>query len=394
MFLNFLRKTIKYGKIEIIDYDKKRYVFGSSGEFCSIRLHKKNIKKKIFINPELYVGESYVEGDLTIEEGSLEIFISIITKNYKNFDKIIYRKILRIFKRILKLLNKKNLIGTSIKNVAHHYDINEEIYKLFLDKDMQYSCAYFHNDNISLDQAQIDKKHHLIKKLNINKKNMKVLDIGSGWGGMALQIAKDTGAYVTGITLSKNQLETSRKRAKNNNLNSLVNFELEDYRNINEKFDRIISIGMFEHVGAQQYDVFFKKIKEILTDDGVMVLHSIGQKYKPQETNSWIRKYIFPGGYIPSLSEVLSATEKEGLWVNDLEILRLHYAETLKHWHKNFNNNREKISQILSEKFCRMWEFYLLLSEYSFRNMGNFVFQMQISKNLGSLPFTRNYVYN
>ena len=394
MFLNFLRKTIKYGKIEIIDYDKKRYVFGSSGEFCSIRLHKKNTKKKLFINPELYVGEAYVEGDLTIEEGSLEIFISIITKNYKNFDKIIYHKILRIFKRILKLLNKKNLIGTSIKNVAHHYDINEEIYKLFLDKDMQYSCAYFHNDNISLDQAQIDKKHHLIKKLNINKKNMKVLDIGSGWGGMALQIAKDTGAYVTGITLSKNQLETSRKRAKNNNLNSLVNFELEDYRNINEKFDRIISIGMFEHVGAQQYDVFFKKIKEILTDDGVMILHSIGQKYKPQETNSWIRKYIFPGGYIPSLSEVLSATEKEGLWVNDLEILRLHYAETLKHWHKNFNNNREKISQILSEKFCRMWEFYLLLSEYSFRNMGNFVFQMQISKNLGSLPFTRNYIYN
>ena len=259
---------------------------------------------------------------------------------------------------------------------------------------MQYSCAYFHNDNISLDQAQIDKKHHLIKKLNINKKNMKVLDIGSGWGGMALQIAKDTGAYVTGITLSKNQLETSRKRAKNNNLNSLVNFELEDYRNINEKFDRIISIGMFEHVGAQQYDIFFKKIKEILTDDGVMILHSIGQKYKPQETNSWIRKYIFPGGYIPSLSEVLSATEKEGLWVNDLEILRLHYADTLKHWHKNFNNNREKISQILSEKFCRMWEFYLLLSEYSFRNMGNFVFQMQISKNLGSLPFTRNYIYN
>ena len=394
MFIEFLQKTIKYGKIEIIDYDKNRYVLGSSGEFCVIRLHKKNIIKKIFINPELYVGEAYVDGDLTIEEGSLEIFINIMTKNYKNFDKIFFHKIRKIFRKMFSFLNKKNLIGTSIKNVAHHYDINEEIYKLFLDKDMQYSCAYFHNDNISLDQAQIDKKHHLIKKMNIDKKNMRILDIGSGWGGMALQIAKDTGAYVKGITLSKNQLETSRKRAKQNNLSSLVNFELEDYRNINEKFDRIISIGMFEHVGIKQYDVFFKKIKDILTDDGVMVLHSIGQKYKPEETNPWIKKYIFPGGYIPSLSEIFSVAEKEGLWVNDLEILRLHYASTLKHWHKNFYNNREKISQILSEKFCRMWEFYLLLSEYSFRNMGNFVFQMQISKNLGSLPFTRNYIYN
>ena len=394
MFLNFLQKTIKYGKIEIIDYDNKSYVYGSSGEFCSIRLHKKSIKKKLFINPELYVGEAYVNGDLTIEKGSLEIFINIITKNYSNFDNVFSRRIFRILKKMFNFLNKKNLIGLSIKNVAHHYDINEEIYKLFLDKDMQYSCAYFHNDNISLDQAQIDKKYHLIKKLNINKNNMKVLDIGSGWGGMALQIAKDTGVYVKGITLSKNQLETSRKRAKQANLNSLVDFELDDYRNINEKFDRIISIGMFEHVGIKQYEVFFKKIKEILTDDGVMVLHSIGQKHKPQETNPWIKKYIFPGGYIPSLSEVFSATEKEGLWINDLEIWRLHYASTLKHWRKNFNNNREKISQTLNEKFCRMWEFYLLLSEYSFRNMGNFVFQMQISKNLESLPFTRNYIYN
>ena len=394
MFLKFLQKTIKYGKIEIIDYDEKKYVYGSSGEFCSIRLHKKNIKKKLFINPELYVGEAFVDGDLTIEKGSLETFINIITKNFSNFDKVFFYRIFKILKRMFNFLNKKNLMGLSIKNVAHHYDINEEIYKLFLDKDMQYSCAYFHNDNISLDRAQIDKKYHLIKKLNIDKKNMKVLDIGSGWGGMALQIAKDTGAYVKGITLSKNQLETSRKRVKQANLNSLVDFELDDYRNINEKFDRIISIGMFEHVGLKQYEVFFKKIKEILADDGVMVLHSIGQKNKPGETNPWIKKYIFPGGYIPSLSEVFSATEKEGLWVSDLEIWKLHYARTLELWRKNFNNNREKISQILNEKFCRMWEYYLLMSEYSFRNMGNFVFQMQISKNLGSLPFTRNYIYN
>lgn len=394
MHLEFLKKTIKYGKIEIIDYDKKRYIYGSTGDSCSIRLHKKNIKKKLFINPELYVGEAYVDGDLTIENGNLETFINIITRNYSNFENIFFHRILKIIKKMHSFFNKSNLINLSIKNVKHHYDINEEVYKLFLDKDMQYSCGYFHNDNISLDQAQIDKKNHLIKKLNIVKKNMKVLDIGSGWGGMALQIAKDTGSYVKGITLSKNQLEASRKRVKQSNLESLVDFELADYRNINEKYNRIISVGMFEHVGSKQYGDFFRKVKDILTDDGIMVLHSIGQKHKPEETNPWIKKHIFPGGYIPALSEVFSVIEKEDLWVNDLEIWRLHYANTLKHWRKNFNNNREKISKILDERFCRMWEFYLLMSEYSFRNIGKFVFQMQITKNLGSLPFTRNYIYN
>ena len=394
MHLEFLKKTIKYGKIEIIDYDKKRYIYGSTGDSCSIRLHKKNIKKKLFINPELYVGEAYVDGDLTIENGNLETFINIITRNYSNFENIFFHRILKIIKKMHSFFNKSNLVNLSIKNVKHHYDINEEVYKLFLDKDMQYSCGYFHNDNISLDQAQIDKKNHLIKKLNIVKKNMKVLDIGSGWGGMALQIAKDTGSYVKGITLSKNQLEASRKRVKQSNLESLVDFELADYRNINEKYNRIISVGMFEHVGSKQYGDFFRKVKDILTDDGIMVLHSIGQKHKPEETNPWIKKHIFPGGYIPALSEVFSVIEKEDLWVNDLEIWRLHYANTLKHWRKNFNNNREKISKILDERFCRMWEFYLLMSEYSFRNIGKFVFQMQITKNLGSLPFTRNYIYN
>jgi len=394
MHLEFLKKTIKYGKIEIIDYDKKRYIYGSTGDSCSIRLHKKNIKKKLFINPELYVGEAYVDGDLTIENGNLETFINIITRNYSNFENIFFHRILKIIKKMHSFFNKSNLINLSIMNVKHHYDINEEVYKLFLDKDMQYSCGYFHNDNISLDQAQIDKKNHLIKKLNIVKKNMKVLDIGSGWGGMALQIAKDTGSYVKGITLSKNQLEASRKRVKQSNLESLVDFELADYRNINEKYNRIISVGMFEHVGSKQYGDFFRKVKDILTDDGIMVLHSIGQKHKPEETNPWIKKHIFPGGYIPALSEVFSVIEKEDLWVNDLEIWRLHYANTLKHWRKNFNNNREKISKILDERFCRMWEFYLLMSEYSFRNIGKFVFQMQITKNLGSLPFTRNYIYN
>ena len=394
MFFKFLNNVIKYGKLEVIDFDKKKYIFGNSGPNCTIKIHKKNLKKKLYINPELYIGEAYVDGDLTIEENNLETFIDIITKNYvvskKDFAHILLDKMRKIFD----FFQNRNILDFSKKNIAHHYDISEEVYKLFLDKDMQYSCGYFHNDDIGLEQAQIDKKNHLIKKLHINNKKLKILDIGCGWGGMALQIAKDTGAYVKGVTLSENQFETSIKRAKESNLDSIVDFELIDYRNIEEKYDRIISVGMFEHVGQKEYKNFFNKINYLLKDEGIMVLHSIGSKFTPHLTNQWIEKYIFPGGYIPSLSEVVPIIEKENLWINDIEILILHYAKTIKEWRKNFDNNRKQISKNIDEKFCRMWEFYLLVSEYSFRNMGSFVFQMQITKNLGYLPFTRNYIYN
>ena len=394
MFKKFLEKTFKYGTLEVIDYDGKKYIFGNSEPFTSIRFHKKDIKKKLYLNPELYLGEAYVDGDITIENGDLETFINIVSKNYNYIVKDFTHHILDLINLFAEFFQRGNLQDISKKNVSHHYDINEEIYKLFLDKDMQYSCAYFHNENISLDQAQIDKKNHLIKKLNINKNNMKVLDIGSGWGGMALQIAKDTGAYVKGVTLSDNQYVTSKKRAKELSLDSKVDFDLIDYRNLNEKFDRIISVGMFEHVGKKEYQKFFKKIYDLLNDEGVCVLHSIGTMHPPSKTNPWIKKYIFPGGYIPSLSDIVPVIEKNKLWINDIEFLQLHYATTLKNWRINFNRNREKISKILDEKFCRMWEFYLLSSEYSFRNLGNQVFQIQITKNLDNLPFTRNYIYN
>ena len=394
MFKKFLKKTFKYGTLEVIDYDGKKYIFGNSEPFTSIKFHKKDIKKKLYLNPELYLGESYVDGDITIENGDLETFINIVSKNYNYIVKDFTHHILDLINLFAEFFQRGNLQDISKKNVSHHYDINEEIYKLFLDKDMQYSCAYFHNENISLDQAQIDKKNHLIKKLNINKNNMKVLDIGSGWGGMALQIAKDTGAYVKGVTLSDNQYVTSKKRAKELSLDSKVDFDLIDYRNLNEKFDRIISVGMFEHVGKKEYQKFFKKIYDLLNDEGVCVLHTIGTMHPPSKTNPWIKKYIFPGGYIPSLSDIVPVIEKNKLWINDIEFLQLHYATTLKNWRINFNRNREKISKILDEKFCRMWEFYLLSSEYSFRNLGNQVFQIQITKNLDNLPFTRNYIYN
>ena len=393
MFFNFVKSIIKYGKLKVVDYDGKIYVFGNSKPECTIKINNKNIKKKLLINPELYIGEAIVDQDITIEDGSLEDFINIITNNSFNISKNFIHSLINFISTKLRFLQQLNFISKSYNNVAHHYDIDEKIYKMFLDKDMQYSCAYFRNDNLNLDQAQEEKKNILIKKLNI-KKNMKVLDIGCGWGGMAMQIAKDTGAYVKGITLSQNQYELSQKRLKESKLDEQVDFELIDYRELSGKYDRIISVGMFEHVGLAQYNKFFNCIKNLLTDDGIMILHSIGSKLEPHQTNPWIRKYIFPGGYIPSLSEVTKVVERQDLWISDLEIWRMHYAKTLQKWRINFNNNRSKISNILDEKFCRMWEFYLLVSEYSFRNMGNMVFHMQITKNPESAPITRDYIYN
>ena len=258
---------------------------------------------------------------------------------------------------------------------------------------MQYSCAYFHNENINLNQAQHDKKIHIINKLNI-KNGMNVLDIGCGWGGLSLQIAKDTGAEVKGITLSKNQVETAQKRAQEEGLNEKVHFAIQDYRLESNKYDRIVSVGMFEHVGINYYPAFFSKTYELLKETGVFLLHTIGQTSKPTPTSPWIRKYIFPGGYIPSMSEILKICEKLNIYVTDIEVLRLHYAHTLNHWYKNTLANKNQIIQMFDERFFRMWEFYLLISKYSFINMGNVVFQIQISKNINNLPLTRNYIYN
>ncbi len=258
---------------------------------------------------------------------------------------------------------------------------------------MQYSCAYFHNENINLDQAQSDKKKLIINKLHING-DMNVLDIGCGWGGLSLQIAKDTGAQVKGITLSKNQLATAQKRAQEEGLNEKVHFSLQDYRLENNKYDRIVSVGMFEHVGINYYPTFFSKTYELLKDTGVFLLHTIGQTSEPTSTSPWIRKYIFPGGYIPSLSEILKICEKLSINITDIEVLRLHYAHTLNHWYKNTMAHKNQIIQMFDERFFRMWEFYLLISKYSFINMGNVVFQIQISKNINNLPLTRNYIYN
>ncbi len=394
MLFNILNKLNFDGTLKIVDHKNKIHIFGNSNPIVQIRLASKSIERKLFLNPSLHIGEAYMNKDLIIEQGSIEQLIDLVTKCYDDFiSNNNFYKFYEYLSSIFMPLQQINKLVNSKKNVAHHYDIDENLYKLFLDKDMQYSCAYFHNQNISLDQAQKDKKQHIIKKLKINE-NMKVLDIGCGWGGMAIEIAKKTGAKVKGITLSENQFKTASDRAQQEGLSDKVTFSLQDYRNENEKYDRIVSVGMFEHVGVKYFKTYLKKTNDILKDNGVFLLHTIGQRGKPTATSPWIRKYIFPGGYIPSLSEVMKETQNLNINVTDIEILRLHYAHTLSHWYKNVIENKDKIIKMFDERFFRMWEFYLLASKYSFVNMGNVVFQIQISKNINNLPLTRNYIYN
>ncbi len=394
MLFSILKKIKFTGTLVIVDSNNVSHKFGNNNPYVKIRLKSKSIERKLFRNPSLHLGEGYMNGEIIIEEGTIEQFIDIVTSSYDDFIKQnIFFKYYENVSSFLKPFHQVNQLVNSKKNVAHHYDLNEDLYKLFLDKDMQYSCAYFHNPNISLDQAQIDKKNHIINKLKINE-NMRVLDIGCGWGGMAIHIAKTTGAKVKGITLSENQFATAKKRAQDEGLSEKVDFAIQDYRHENGIYDRIVSVGMFEHVGVKYFKTFLKKSYELLNDSGVFLLHTIGQRGKPTATSPWIRKYIFPGGYIPSLSEILTVCEKQNINITDIEILRLHYAHTLSHWYRNTLNNKDKIVKMFDSRFFRMWEFYLLVSKYSFVNMGNVVFQIQIAKNINNLPLTRNYIYN
>ncbi len=394
MLFSLLKKINFIGTLEIIDSNNKSHVYGSSNPFIKIRLTSKSIERKLFRNPGLHLGEGYMNQEILIEEGTIEQFIDIVTLSYDDFIKNnIFYKYYENISSLFKPLQQINELVSSKKNVAHHYDLNEDLYKLFLDDDMQYSCAYFHNQNINLNQAQLDKKKHIINKLQI-KENMKVLDIGCGWGGMAIEIAKTTGAKVKGITLSENQYVTAKKRAQEEGLSEKVNFAIQDYRHENDTYDRIVSVGMFEHVGVKYFNIFLKKSYNLLNDSGIFLLHTIGQRGKPTATSPWIRKYIFPGGYIPSMSEILKISEKLNINITDIEVLRLHYAHTLTHWYRNTLKNKDKIVKMFDSRFFRMWEFYLLISKYSFINMGNVVFQIQIAKNINNLPLTRNYIYN
>ena len=394
MLFSVLKKLNFDGTLEIVDSNNKIYKFGNSNPHVRIKLKNRSIERKLFLNPNLYIGEAYMNEELIVEKGTIEEFINLITNCYDDFiSNNKFYKFYEFLSSIFMPFQQINQLVNSKKNVAHHYDINEDLYKLFLDKDMQYSCAYFHNPNISLDQAQKDKKQHIINKLRISE-NMNVLDIGCGWGGMAIEIAKSTGAKVKGITLSENQFKTASERVQKEGLSDKVSFALQDYRYETEMYDRIVSVGMFEHVGVKYFKTYLSKANDILKENGVFLLHTIGQRGKPTATSPWIRKYIFPGGYIPSLSEIMNETQKLNINVTDVEVLRLHYAHTLSRWYQNVMENKDKIIKMFDQRFFKMWEFYLLASKYSFVNMGNVVFQIQIAKNINNLPLTRNYIYN
>lgn len=388
----FLRQTVSHGDLHLIDANGARWQFGNGkGPQVTIQLHDKRLHRRLLFNPKLALGEAYVDGTLTIEEGTLVDLLDLAGTNLESVEHHPMQRRFDAISRFFRKLQQHNPVGRAQRNVAHHYDLSDELYDIFLDSDRQYSCAYFNGED-DLEAAQAAKKRHLAAKLKLDRPGLKVLDIGSGWGGLGLYLAQNGGAEVTGVTLSVEQHKVSQQRAADMGLTDRVRFELRDYRHETGKYDRIVSVGMFEHVGAGHYQEFFDKVRDLLTDDGVCILHSIGRRQPPSTTNPWLRKYIFPGGYTPALSEVLSAVEKTGLWVTDIEVLRLHYAETLRHWNDRFQKNRARAAELYDEKFCRMWEFYLVGSEYAFRRMGQMVFQMQITKHQDAVPLTRDYI--
>lgn len=339
----------------------------------------------------LALGEGYMNGDITIEKGNIFDFLMFCAMNDEERKPSFFEELINKFSVLRRFLHQHNPVKASKSNVAHHYDLSEDLYRLFLDEDMQYSCAYFRHIDDSLETAQQNKKHHLVAKLNLNP-GQKVLDIGSGWGGLAITIAQKTGADVTGLTLSEEQHRVATQRAKEAGLEDRVRFHLRDYRQEKEAYDRIVSVGMFEHVGIKHYKEFFDKVHTLLKEDGFAVLHSIGCSKEPSVPNPWLNKYIFPGGYCPALSETLKEIEPSGLAVTDIEILHHHYAETLYHWRARFTAHIDQVVKKWGERFYRMWEFYLASCEVAFRKRGFMVFQIQMVRNAERAPLTRDYI--
>ena len=392
--VHFLNKLFKNDGFILIDDKLNKFVIGKPKKEkpIEVKLLDKSLNYKLLLYPDLYFGEAYTDGSLIIQNGSLTDFLDLSFKNIGRSDINIYNKTLKKIKGTYRYLTNFNKILKSKKNVTHHYDISEKLYDLFLDENRQYSCAYFKNENDTLENAQSNKINHIIKKLNILP-NQKILDIGSGWGTLAIEIANKTKASVTGITLSENQLEYSQKKAKELNLENQVQFKLMDYRQLNEKFDRIVSVGMFEHVGRKFYQTYFNKIFKLLNEDGISLIHTIGSVNPPRDPQPWITKYIFPGGYTPSLSEISRPIENSGLVISDMEVLRMHYSHTLRHWKERFLSKKDIVLEMFDEKFLRMWEFYLASCEMTFKWGDQIVFQLQLSKNLTTVPNTRDYIY-
>ncbi len=378
------------GNLQVTTAGGANLSFGDgSGPPVAVRFTSAAVQRRVLLNPDLRLGEAYMDGTFVVEQGAIADFVDLVGDHHVTLPwwALPIAGLHFLWRRI----SQYNWRGRSRRNVAHHYDLDGRLYSLFLDSDRQYSCAYFETPGESLDDAQLSKKRHLAAKLLVDAGH-RLLDIGCGWGGLALYAAEVCGAKVTGITLSQEQLAVARQRARERRLDDSAKFHNLDYRDVTGTFDRIVSVGMFEHVGVGFYDAFFAKCAQLLSNDGVMVLHSIGRSSRPSYTNAWIAKYIFPGGYIPSLSEVMPAIERAGLLITDIEILRLHYAETLKAWRERFLAHRDEVLRIYDARFLRMWEFYLACSEMAFRRQNMMVFQLQLAKRQGVVPITRDYI--
>jgi cyclopropane-fatty-acyl-phospholipid synthase len=394
VFCSVVGRLVSVGDLTIVAADGRERSFGDgSGRPVRMIVNSPRTFLKLIVNPELYVGEAYMDGLIRFDQGNVYEFLRIVLRDSLTRKPPAWIRPLQFWRFMTRSVRQFNPASRARRNVAHHYDLSGELYDLFLDADRQYSCAYFESPDVSLEQAQLAKKRHIASKLALAP-GQRVLDIGSGWGGLGLYLASVEDIRLVGVTLSEQQLEYSRIRSEKLGLKNKVEFRLQDYREIEEKFDRIVSVGMFEHVGVGHYNQFFSKVHELLVDDGVALVHSIGRSDGPGFTNPWIAKYIFPGGYAPAISEVIPSIERNSLWITDVEVLRNHYAETLRLWRKNFVRNWHKAQQVYDERFCRMWEFYLAGSEIAFRHEGMMNFQVQMSKQQLTLPMARDYMFN
>tara|TARA_B100000029_G_scaffold381131_1_gene376244 strand:- start:871 stop:2058 length:1188 start_codon:yes stop_codon:yes gene_type:complete len=392
--IEFLNTAIKEDGFLLIDASMNKHLIGRPKKEnpITLKILNKNLHSKLLLLPDLYFGEAYTNGSVIIENGTLTEFLDLFFRNIGRGETNSYNAAINKIRGTYRFLTNFNIKKKSKSNVAHHYDISEKLYDLFLDSKRQYSCAYFKNDEDGLEEAQNNKIDHIIKKLNL-KPNQKVLDIGSGWGSLAIDIAKKSKCEVVGITLSENQYKYSVEKAKENGLENQVQFRLIDYRDLNEKFDRIVSVGMFEHVGRKFYSTYFNTVSKLLNEDGIALIHTIGSVNPPRAPHPWITKYIFPGGYTPSLSEITKPIEKSGLILSDLEVWRMHYAHTLRNWKERFLGKREQVLEMFDEKFLRMWEFYLAGCEMAFKWGDQVVFQIQLIKKHSAVPYTRDYIY-
>jgi cyclopropane-fatty-acyl-phospholipid synthase len=389
----FLRSIVHRGTLTVTLPDGGKLTVGDGADpRIAIRLHDRKAVRRLALHPDLALGELYMDGRLTVEDGDIADLLELLMSNIARTPPSGLLKFVRTMRRRFRFLKQFNPARRAKANVAHHYDLSGKLYELFLDRDRQYSCAYFSHEGETLEDAQAGKKRHIAAKLNLHRAELSVLDIGSGWGGLALDLVRDCDAKVLGVTLSEEQLAAARSRATHAGLSDRCRFELRDYRALQGTFDRVVSVGMFEHVGVPHYRAFFDKLGALLNDDGVALIHTIGRSDGPGASNPWITKYIFPGGYTPALSEMLPAIEQAGLVVADVEVLRLHYALTLKEWRRRFKAHWNEAAAIYDERFCRMWEFFLAGEEMAFRYDGLVVFQLQLVKRIDALPLTRDYM--